>query len=186
MNAQVIKRWIFLGGALGITLVLVWKAPPKEHVASGQDKSSLVNAVQSRYLQQDNTLETSDTSFKLAKRVASADTQANLFAVQMTKQSIKNRGSRPAVVTPTAPPLPYVFVGKMTENGQAKGFIQVGETLLSVKEGEVLESQYEVISIGNDCVNVLYLPLNTAQSICENPGKSLPLATLAKGLPAEE
>jgi hypothetical protein len=73
----------------------------------------------------------------------------------------------PAPVVPTAPPLPFTFVG-MVENGMGKpqAFLAKGDALLVVSAGELLESNtYRVDSFDANRVVITYLPLGTKQTI---------------------
>jgi hypothetical protein len=73
----------------------------------------------------------------------------------------------PAPVAPTAPPLPFTFVG-MVENGMGKpqAFLAKGDTLLVVSAGELLENNtYRVDSFDANQVVITYLPLTTKQTI---------------------
>lgn len=73
----------------------------------------------------------------------------------------------PAPVIPTAPPLPFTFVG-MVENGVGKpqAFLAKGDTLLVVSAGELLENNtYRVDSFDANQVVITYLPLTMKQTI---------------------
>ncbi|NOT15744.1 MAG: hypothetical protein HOP21_09270 [Methylotenera sp.] len=180
MNNTPLKRWLFLGIMLAITLVLVWKAPPAE-----QDEALVVNAVQ---VKREHTLATSvsnQIAFKLNARLSSTATPANLFGIPVIASAEKVIVAKPVIIVPTAPPVPYNFVGKMVENGQTKGFIQQGETLLTVKQGEVLDAQYKVVSIENEGVSILYLPLNTPQTIRAAPHIVQPSTPTDEEIPVE-
>jgi len=68
---------------------------------------------------------------------------------------------------PTAPPLPYAFVGMLQKGpGKPAAFLSRGDALLIVSAGDVLDNNtYRVESLGNSEVVLTYLPLNIKQSI---------------------
>jgi hypothetical protein len=73
----------------------------------------------------------------------------------------------PAPAAPTAPPLPFSFVG-MVENGMGKpqAFLSKGDALLVVSAGELLENNtYRVDSFDANQVVITYLPLAIKQTI---------------------
>lgn len=154
-----LKRWLVLATMLAITLVLVWKAPPAE-----QAEDTIINAVPFKR-ELATPMMTANPTFNLQPRQANTSTPANLFGTPTIASPQKQIVTKPIIIAPTAPPVPYSFVGKMVENGQTKGFIQQGEVVLTVKHGDILNTQYQVMAIENDSIKVMYLPLNTPQSI---------------------
>ncbi len=82
---------------------------------------------------------------------------------------------RPAVIetpppppaAPTAPPMPFVFVG-MLEKGLARpqAFLAKGDTLLVVAAGDLLDNKtYRIESLTPQEVVMTYLPLDTRQTL---------------------
>lgn len=73
----------------------------------------------------------------------------------------------PPAPAPTAPPLPFTFVG-MVEDGMGKpqAFLAKGDILLVVTVGQLLENNtYRVDSFDANQVVITYLPLTTKQTI---------------------
>jgi hypothetical protein len=67
---------------------------------------------------------------------------------------------------PTAPPVPYVYVGKLDGSAlKPQVFLASGDQLLIVSQGEVVDGQYRVESISDADVVLTYLPLNQRQVI---------------------
>lgn len=64
---------------------------------------------------------------------------------------------------PVAPPLPFVYFGKMAEGEQPYAFLQKGSAVQVVKPGDVLDNKYRVESVTSKAVTLIYLPLNTLQ-----------------------
>lgn len=75
---------------------------------------------------------------------------------------------------PTAPPLPYKYVGKITEGEITRVFLSKAENNYIAKAGERLEADYRVDRIKDDAIELTYLPLGVKQTLPinnDNPGK---------------
>lgn len=67
---------------------------------------------------------------------------------------------------PTAPPVPYVYLGKLDGSTlKPRVFLSSGDQLVIVSQGEVLDGQYRVESISDADIVLMYLPLNQRQVI---------------------
>jgi hypothetical protein len=66
---------------------------------------------------------------------------------------------------PTAPPLPFAYLGKKLEGGAWEVYLGQGEKTFVVREGQVLEGQYRVESIKPPQMGLMYLPLGQAQNL---------------------
>lgn len=66
---------------------------------------------------------------------------------------------------PSAPPLPFRYVGKLIANGKTEVFVMRGEELLSIASGQNIDGQYRVDAITESSIRFTYLPLKTRQSI---------------------
>ena len=72
---------------------------------------------------------------------------------------------------PTAPPLPYAYLGSYQEpGGHLIIFLSKGERMYSVSPGDILESNYRIEGIAGGQLSLIYLPLNTVQTL--NVGES--------------
>lgn len=72
------------------------------------------------------------------------------------------------VAAPTAPPLPFTFVGLLEQGlgiAQPKAFLARGETLLVVSAGDTVETNYSVDAITAQQITLTYLPLKTRQTL---------------------
>jgi hypothetical protein len=65
---------------------------------------------------------------------------------------------------PTAPELPFKYVGKLIEDGKLSIFLSRGEESLSVKAGETI-GEYRVDKVTESEVTFTYLPLKTRQTL---------------------
>ncbi len=66
---------------------------------------------------------------------------------------------------PVAPPLPYVYTGRMEEQGHTVLFLSRQQRVLLVREGETLDGTYRVDRITPWSVEFTYLPLKQKQSL---------------------
>lgn len=72
------------------------------------------------------------------------------------------------VEAPVAPPLPYRFAGKVRNGGEEQVLVSKGDLVFVIKEGETLDGAYRVLKIGADKIELLYLPLNSRDTILVN------------------
>lgn len=95
--------------------------------------------------------------------------QANLFADHSwyspppTPEPVR---TEPIVRTPTAPPLPYTYLGRYEQEGSGTLFYLVkGDRVYDVKIGDVIDSTYTVVGVSNGQLMFTYLPLNSSQGL---------------------
>lgn len=65
---------------------------------------------------------------------------------------------------PEAPPLPFQYFGRLTENGKTEVFVMRGEELLSVAPGQKL-GDYRVDQVAESRISFTYLPLKMPQTL---------------------
>ncbi len=72
----------------------------------------------------------------------------------------------PSAIAPSAPPMPYVYAGKVTEDGAQPVVVlsKQGRSYV-VRQGDILESIYRVDEIRAPLMSLTYLPLNVTQTI---------------------
>lgn len=68
-------------------------------------------------------------------------------------------------VRPSAPPLPFTFLGKKYEDGAWQVFIDWQEGVYLVREKDALGGLYRVESIRPPSMTVTYLPLHQTQTL---------------------
>lgn len=66
---------------------------------------------------------------------------------------------------PTAPALPFTFLGKKLEGNAWEVFLARGDQSFVVREGTVLENTYRIETINPPNLNLTYLPLGQSQSL---------------------
>jgi hypothetical protein len=70
-----------------------------------------------------------------------------------------------APVAPTAPPLPYRYIGKAIEDGKLSVFLARGDQSYSVRAGDKLDGDYRVAKVTQNAVTFVYLPMKTKQTL---------------------
>ena len=69
-----------------------------------------------------------------------------------------------APAKPVAPPLPFRYFGKLTENGKREVFVMRGDDLLSLQAGQTY-GEYRVDQVADARITFTYLPLKTNQAL---------------------
>jgi hypothetical protein len=65
---------------------------------------------------------------------------------------------------PTAPPLPFRYIGKLLDEGRLAVFLQRGGESFSVAAGDTI-GEYRVDAITDAAITFTYLPLKTKQTL---------------------
>jgi hypothetical protein len=74
--------------------------------------------------------------------------------------------AKPAALSlPTAPPLPFAYVGKQLQEGQLQVFVAHGEVTRVIKASDVIDETYRVDSINGKSMTLTYLPLGQTQTL---------------------
>ncbi|MCX2888376.1 MULTISPECIES: hypothetical protein [Pseudomonas] len=66
---------------------------------------------------------------------------------------------------PTAPELPFQFIGRMGNDDDLQIFLQSGEKLYVVRQGDVIEDTYRLDRVSASELNLVYLPLHQSQTL---------------------
>ena len=70
-----------------------------------------------------------------------------------------------AVVVPTAPPIPFTYLGRYGDTASRSVILAKGDRVYTVAVGEVIENTYRVEKFTFGMVNLTYLPLNIEQHL---------------------
>lgn len=68
-------------------------------------------------------------------------------------------------VAPSAPPLPYSYLGRMTRRGHAVVYLLRNQEMVLAQAGETLDGTYLVENITLSAVQFVYLPLQARQQL---------------------
>lgn len=88
-----------------------------------------------------------------------------LFEATRKAAPVRQAHTAEAPSEPVAPPLPFRYLGQMTEEGRVTLFLSVNERNIAVKAGETIDDQYRVDSIENGVAVFTYLPLKYRQTL---------------------
>jgi hypothetical protein len=90
---------------------------------------------------------------------------SSLFTSHSWVVPVKKSTTPVVVPPPSAPPLPFKFLGKQKIGNEIKVFLAEGEKTLVVTEQTKIGTQYVVDSIAPPKMTLVFLPLNTKQEI---------------------
>ncbi len=66
---------------------------------------------------------------------------------------------------PTAPPLPFIFVGKHHDGTRWEVFVSRGEQTLILRAGQNIDANYRVESVAPPRMVITYVPLDEKQTL---------------------
>lgn len=66
---------------------------------------------------------------------------------------------------PQAPPLPFTFMGRLSEARDTTVFLTQGERNLVVKPGDTIDNVYKLEEVSENAVVLTYLPMNQRQTL---------------------
>lgn len=155
------QRQLLLAVALAATLLATYFAPPTEvaDVGSPEATSPVTQQVQ-------RAAPAASSRLWPAQRDALAEEPGELFAVPPPPAPVRASatGTRPAPPpAPVAPALPFVYMGRMVEDGITTVFLTRNDKSYVAKAGDVLDGQYRVAAIQPSGVELIYIPLGTTQ-----------------------
>lgn len=92
---------------------------------------------------------------------APAPTASELAALQQQQTALP----------PSAPPMPFQFIGRLDDRRDLQVFLQSGEKLYVVRKGDVIDDTWRIESINDKALSLVYLPLHLTQtlSVGSNP-----------------
>ena len=91
---------------------------------------------------------------------------ANLFAAPRIEPA--SRTARPAPVAPAVPavpPLPFRYLGRIVDQGEAAVFVARDDRHFLAAPGAALGADYRIEEISPGAITIVYLPLGTRQSL---------------------
>ncbi len=66
---------------------------------------------------------------------------------------------------PSAPPLPFIYLGKAASNGSWEVFLAIGDKTYIARDKMVIDGTYRVDAIAPPSLTLTYLPLNQVQQL---------------------
>lgn len=153
------RRW-FLGGALTLTLIAVVSSegkdePANEIVEPGQVKKH-------QFQRPADGEQTAYVPLAALNRQPLPENAKDMFA----GKSWYVPPPPPKAAPPSAPPLPFIYMGKLAEQGEKVVVLlnKQGRDY-TVREGDILDNIYRVDEVRAPAMTLTYLPLNIKQTI---------------------
>jgi len=76
-----------------------------------------------------------------------------------------NAAPAPPASRPTAPPVPFTYMGNLRAAPDTAVFLTQGDRNLVLREGDTVDSIYRVEHIADSAITLIYLPLNERQTV---------------------
>lgn len=110
-----------------------------------------------------------DLDVQALQRARNAGEIPDLFAprtppVPVTPEVVSPEPAAPEA-PPSAPPLPFTYLGKLLDGDKLAVFIARGDEHYSVKQGETLDGQYKVENVTANAITFIYVPLGIRQRL---------------------
>ena len=111
-----------------------------------------------------------NASLRTSDRIVKDTTAASLFSPQSWYVAPPAPPPAPVVVhapvAPTAPPLPFAFMGSYRSDGAVQTFfLTAGDRVYDVKVGDTLDNTYSVDGVKSGRLLLTYMPLKIQQSL---------------------
>lgn len=168
MKLAFFKRDILKGNipkrpATAIALALVAAAS----LVIGRERPAL-EVVESSSARTENTAAAPEIDLDKLRRPGggpAADAPQNdPFAPRSFAPAPRARASAAAAPAPkAAPPLPFTYVGWVSQDGKTEVYVLRGEELISIEAGQKIEPDYRVDSITDSSIAFTYLPMKKRQ-----------------------
>lgn len=170
MQQMLTRKNIIWMIVLMVTAWLTWQTYQQDtEMSVAEPVRALVRAESNRSPEMGNAgAKSMADSFELALRIKESKPYFNLFAVHIKK------ADKPAVnfekaPVPSAPALPFKYLGAVTEMSQTRVILDYQGEVLAVKAGDDLGTNYKLVSV-NKVANstellFLFLPMNITQTM---------------------
>jgi hypothetical protein len=131
-------------------------------VVAGREKPAL-EVVESKPPSVERAAAPSAIDLEKLKRAQASVPQNDPFAPRSFAPPA--RPAQAVNAAPSAPALPFRYVGKLIADGRTEVFVMRGAELISIAAGQNIDAQYRVDAITESSIAFTYLPLRTRQSI---------------------
>lgn len=73
--------------------------------------------------------------------------------------------SAPVLLAPSAPAMPFQFIGRLDDRRDRQVFLQDGEKIYVVRQGDVIDDTWRIEGISEQELSLVYLPLHLSQTL---------------------
>ncbi|MGV8918048.1 MAG: hypothetical protein ACOH2R_09675 [Pseudomonas sp.] len=167
MNKKRVVGWLAF---LGLAATLAWYP---ELFIKQDDSESLASAPTAAKSKAHGSLAASIAG-QAGTGVKDLSPSADLFAVQswtvapvIASISAEEaaRQAAAAVQPPSAPPMPFQFIGRLSDRDDLQVFLQNGEKIYVVRKGDVIDKTWRIEGISDVEMHFVYLPLHLSQTL---------------------
>jgi hypothetical protein len=169
------KRSKWLTGIAAVTVAYVTFGPKDQEAVEPRRTPAAATTVRSAQAGSGavSSVPVAHTLLALAHRVVEQTSAGALFAAHTWYVAPPPPPPPPpaaavsaAPPVPTAPPLPYQYIGSYTPDGQAPVFfLSKGDRVFDVHVGDTLEGTYSVDGFDKSQIQLTYKPLNIQQQL---------------------
>ena len=164
------RRWIFLGMLLVLSLLAA------VYVANDNESEAAVVPEMSRQNRPQRVQATDAMAHNVALPAETYPDVIDRSFQRPAQQEVKDVFAPhswyvpPAPIAvaasvPTAPPLPFVYLGKLLEDGKLTIFLARQDKNFTVREGDLIDDTYRVDAIKGTVMELTYIPLNIRQTL---------------------
>jgi hypothetical protein len=155
------RRWL-LGTALALTLSAVAAIQGNDETDSSLVQEDPAKVRQSTLKNGVDVELTESNSLLKMNRQRLPENEKDMFA----GKSWFVPPPPPKAELPTAPPLPFIYMGKLAEEGEKVVILLTKQNRsYQVREGDVLDNTYRVDEVQPPVMTLTYIPLNIKQTI---------------------
>jgi hypothetical protein len=174
---KITRTRVLLGVALAITGYVVLTPPDSATPAADVAKDATASPTRVQRHSDHSEHLSANALSRLAHRAADATSAGELFAVHSWYTPPPPPPPPPpapaisaeqaaALRTPTAPPLPFQFIGSYAPDGEATVFFLTrADRVYDVHVGEVIDESYSVDGFNGSQLLLTYKPLNIQQQL---------------------
>ena len=104
---------------------------------------------------------------RLGERASAAVATTDLFAARSWR---KPESAAAAPERPTAPPLPFTYLGRLNSAGSDTAYVAMGDRNLSLRAGDLVQDTYRVERVASSAITFRHLPTGTQQTLATTGG----------------
>jgi hypothetical protein len=166
MKSQRVVGWLAF---LGVAAALTWGSEFFQSTEEGDDTVAVVGSPAKARVS--GALPDAPAAGKPAQ-IKDLSPAGDLFAARswkaaptlavVTEQPVN---VTPVVQAPSAPPMPFQFVGRLDDRTDLQVFLQNGEKIYVVRKGDVIDETWRIEGISDVELSFVYLPLHLSQTL---------------------
>jgi hypothetical protein len=170
------QRWLIIGGLLLATLAAgfmiddepVQENPKRKKGVSAKPVASASAKASPRSSSNNKAAELASTPLSFPEQLVAATAEEGVEGEEKVIDPFRNKSwyvapPPPPPPKPVAPPLPFQYLGKLSEGGETRVFLHHQGQYLIAKAGDVINGIYRVEEIAGNRMTLLYQPLKEKQ-----------------------